>query len=224
MEFSEIFKFLPVAALIGLVWGITAFFLKRKYEKSDKQRAQKIQILTDYLLKLNELRAVLHKVQNEISKGNQTLRKTLHQYWNQYDGIFNDETQNNKQLKELRFWELADAEKIKFFEESDIYFIENKKILENIKMNLTSLSSEIEKKGLDVKKDALINIHANKEIFQGQVNLLKWLNKFTDNSVIIGEDIYEDIKTYLPILKAITEECYKLEYAVMVELRKVSIY
>jgi hypothetical protein len=223
MEISDLIKIISPLALVGLVWTIASFFLKRKYEKSDKRKEQKIKILTDYLLKLNELRGVLHQAQDEISKGNQVLRKTLQTYRNQFDGIFNEETENNKDLMSKRFLEMEEEKRLDFLKESKIYFQDQKGINTNIKNNLSGIAIEIEAKGLDLKKDALINIHATTEIFKGQVNLIDLLYQFTDKSVIIDEDTSDVMKTYLNFLRLITKECYDLEFNVIVELRKVSI-
>lgn len=179
--------------------------------------------MTAYLLKLNELRGATQKTQTEIWKRTETLNATMKQYWSKYEPILDLGKEDSQEVALENLKSIPESEREKFLKSSIKLFEGENKIKETYKSKIKDLSDRIEEIGSELKKEALINLHSNKPLFDKQYQLIKSLHSFTikRKAIEVSEDYSSGLKDTLRLTQEILIECYDFEHLILVELKKL---
>ena len=176
-----------------------------------------------YLLKLNELRGATQETQMEIWKRTEFLSARMKQYRSKYEPIFNTGIEENSELAFKNFKAMSELEREQFLKRSVDLFEGENEIEQTYKSKIKNLSTQIEAIGLQLKKEALINLHSNKLFFEKQRNLFKKLDSFTikRKSIEASEEYSTGLIGTLESAQEILIECHDFEFLILVELKKL---
>ena len=175
------------------------------------------------MLKLNELRGATQKTQTEIWKRTEILNATLKQYRSKYEPILDLGKEDSQEVALENFKAMTESEREKFLKSSINLFEGENQVEKTYKSKIKDLSDRIEEIGYDLKKEALINLHSNRPLFDKQHQLIKSLDSFTikRNSIEVREDYSDGLKDTLKLTQEILIECYDFEHLILVELKKL---
>ncbi len=219
MSNLNLIEILSPVALIALVWGITQFFLKRRYDKADRNRIEKKETLTNYLLKLNDISGVIFKIQNESSKRIALQGRKLSTYRSRFNTIY--ENEGNPDLQKLNFINFDKSTKENFLKKT-VELFKDQETINIVSLELIeNLHNELENYGILLRKESLITLYGNKKIFDNQYQLIKLLDNFTTRKKVLHkyEELQDDILVNLKLTHDILVECYNLEFQIISELK-----
>ena len=118
---------------------------------------------------------------------------------------------------------MTDSERENFLKKSAALFEGEKNIEETYKDKIKLSCDRIEKAGLELKKEALINLHSLKQLFDRQFHLIEKLDNLIvkRKSVEVGEDYGKGLVDILKLTQELLVECYNFEHLILVELKKL---
>jgi chromosome segregation ATPase len=223
IDFLEYFS--PLAILI-FIWGIYQYFDKKKIEKTESRRAERIKYFDKLQSKLNELRYVLIEPHSEITKSTRILNTKLIGYESDTNTKIETLEEINKKIENLKISSLEKKELIKEQNQIIDYLskkhIESTKFLEkeiqSVQNNLKPLSNRIETKTTELNEIPILGMsNITSGILTLTLKLKEIVNIIKTNETHTSKGVLSEEFTD-SILKA-TEIIYRIEAIINIEIK-----
>ena len=222
----ELLKYFSPIAIIGLIWGIFQYFDKKKIEKREKRRNEKLEYYLLLKSKLNELRHILIEPHTLIKKYTRLLNSNL----SVYESRTNDDIEKleviNKQIDNYDFQNRSKEELL--IDQNMLIKILNerrkdsgrflKKEVENLKTQFPAVAQKLEQK---IKELNEIPILGQQEINESIINLTMLINDLIN--IITTNETHSDegelSNEFTDLLIDSVDEIYDIEKLIEVDLK-----
>ncbi len=220
MDIPELVKYLSPVAILGLIWSISQYFIKRKHEKVDRERNEKKEYLTDLLMKINNLRNSLVQIDVLMATKTQELASKMNVFKEQYHEIINEE--NGKLIPSFKELPIKQQEEI--IESSSRFLDNNEYFDEENKVKIKRLTTQLHEKNLEIKSDIRIVLYADSNINSKFLELTTRIKKYTINQLGIidsKKDRFHFFKMSFNKSSDLIHDCFELEKEIILALKKL---
>jgi hypothetical protein len=222
----DFLKYFSPLAIFGIIWGIYQYFDKKKVEKTESRRNERIKYFDKLQSKLNELRYLLLDPYTEITKSTRILNTKLLSYESDLNIKIENLEEINKKLEILEApsvdKEILLKEQNKIINYFNIKHLESTKFLKNeiesVQNNLKPLSNKIEAKTAELNEIPIIGMsNITSEILTLTLKLKEIVNIIKTNDTHTNKGVLSEEFTD-SILQA-TEIIYNTESIINKEIK-----
>jgi DNA repair exonuclease SbcCD ATPase subunit len=222
----EFLKYISPLALVGFVWGIYQYFDKKKIEKTESRRGERIKHFDKLQTKLNELKYLLIEPLTEINKLIRILNTKLLSYESEVNREIEILEQINKKLKNTKE---ASIEKETLVKEQNQIIdslnerrIESNKFLEDenetVRNNLKPLSNKIETKTAELNEIPILGMsNITSEILKLTLKLKEIVNIIKTNDTHSSKDRLS--KEFIDSMSNATDIIDRIESEINIEMK-----
>ncbi|WP_055448275.1 hypothetical protein [Lacinutrix mariniflava] len=222
----DFLKYFSPLAILVFIWGIYQYFDKKKIEKTESRRTERIKYFDKLQSKLNELRYVLIEPHSEITKSTRILNTKLIGYELETNTKIKALEEISKKLENLKDSSVEKKALIKKQNEIVNYLskkhIESTKFLDDeiqsLRNNIKPLSSKIETKTAELNEIPILGMSSiTSEILTLTLKLKEIVNIIKTNDTHTSEGALSEEFTD-SILQA-TETIHKIESTINKEIK-----
>ena len=220
MDIPELVKYLSPVAILGLIWSVSHYFLKRKHEKADIERKEKKEYLTDLLMKISDLRNSLVKIDVLMATKTEQLVSKMKDFKEEYKELIDEK--NGRLISNFKELPLKQQEEIienssKILDNSEYFDEENRN-------KIKELTNQLHEKNLEIKSDSRIVLHADSKINSKFLELTTKIKSYTINQLGIidsQKDKFHFFKMSINKSSDLVHECFELEKDMIFALKKL---